>query len=146
MTLHIHYTHQCAQCEAFYIPYHAVVVCPRCGAQENEPFSNFISQAANSALYNQSASALLGRGESFVPGAWFSGSLGDHVLHLLFGVLEQHRLQKEEANALSFAEVARQAVDAMEWGDQEYMQEHFYQIALEVIRKSNAKSATKRNE
>lgn len=132
MTLHIHYTHQCAQCEAFYIPYHAVVACPRCGAQENEPFSDFILQAANSALYNQSASALFGHGESFVPGAWFSASLGDHILQLLFGVLEQHRLQKDDADALSFDQVARRAVDTMKWGNQEYLQEHFYQIALEV--------------
>ena len=31
MSLHIMYDHQCAKCEAFYIPYEEGVTCPNCG-------------------------------------------------------------------------------------------------------------------
>jgi hypothetical protein len=38
MTLHIHYTHQCPSCGAYYIPCDKNVPCPRCGVVEQERF------------------------------------------------------------------------------------------------------------
>ena len=125
MSLHIPYTHQCPQCSAFYIPYDETVRCPRCGAQEDksEVFEAFIRQAAHSAEFNLNS---LG---SYIPPAWWVGTFGDHILHLLFKILEAHRITE---GSKPFAEVARQAVDQMDWGNQEYVREHLYQIALRV--------------
>lgn len=129
MTLHIDYTHQCGQCEAYYIPFEAAVVCPKCGADEDEVFTAFISEAAHSARFN------LQRG-SFVPGAWWVGSFADHILRLLFNILEKHREQEnalESAGApVPFEPVARAIVDRIDFGKQEYLREHLYQIALRV--------------
>ena len=125
MTLHIPYTHECPQCSAFYIPFDETVRCPSCGLQEDKSatFDTFVEQAAHSAQFNLQSYG------SYIPPAWWVGTFGDHILHLLFPILEYHRTLKVPK---SFAVVAREAVDQMEWGDQEYVREHFYQIALEV--------------
>lgn len=125
MTLHIPYNYQCSQCEAFYIPYDATIDCPNCGAKTpaTDVFASFIERAADSARFN------LRSNDSYIPGAWYIGSYGDHILSLLFRILEIHRTQEA---AQSFAEVARQCVDDMQWGDQQYARDHIYQIALKV--------------
>ena len=125
MSLHIPYTHQCPKCSAFYIPYAEDVCCPSCGVQEDksEVFDTFIQQAANSAEFNFNSHG------SYIPPAWWVGTFGDHILSLLFGILEQHRTTE---NSESFADVARRMVDKIEWSDQEYTREHLYQIALKV--------------
>lgn len=122
MTLHISYSHQCAHCSAFYIPFEEAVVCPQCGAHEAEIFATFISEAADSANFNLHSG-------SYVPGAWFVGSFADHVLYLLFAILEAHRTQEGQT---PFDQVARRFVDQMDFGDQDYLREHLYQIALNV--------------
>ena len=86
MTLHVHYDHQCPNCMAYYIPYDKDVPCPCCGFVEQERF-DFIPQAAMSAHYNLETQG------SYVPGAWYTGSLGDHILSLLFPLLEKYRTE-----------------------------------------------------
>ena len=120
MTMHITYDHQCAKCGAFYIPYDEVP-CPNCGLIESERF-DFIPQAADSAMFN------LEEYQSYVPPAWWTGSYGDHILSLLFSILEQQREEPDKP----FPSIARSFVDEVEWGDQGYGKEHLYNIAIRV--------------
>lgn len=97
MTYHVSFKHKCPKCGAYDIPFDKDVPCPRCGELEEKRF-NFIPEAAKSAHFN-----LTSRG-GYVPGAWYVGSLGDHILHILFQVLDYHR---KDATGRPFDEVAR---------------------------------------
>jgi len=120
MTLHINYDHECQHCSAHYIPYDQVP-CPRCGQMEQKRF-DFVPQAAQSALFNLRSQGC------YVPAAWWVSSFADHLLMLLFGMLERHR----EEPSRPFEVVAREAVERMEWGEQEYGKDHLYAMALRV--------------
>ena len=122
MTLHIRYTHQCPTCEAYYIPYDKDIPCPRCGAVEQVRF-DFIPEATASARFNLETQG------SYLPGAWYISSLGDHILWLLFGILERYRTNQIKQ---SFNDAAREMVKKMEWGDQEYLRDHVFKIAVRV--------------
>lgn len=119
MTLHVVYSYSCPQCQAHYIPYTADVVCPRCGAASTETF-NYIPQAAQSINYN------LARYGSYQPPAWWVGSLGDHILNVMFPVFERFRLQESTTD---FSEFALMSLSAMNWGDQLYLRDHVVTIA-----------------
>lgn len=131
MTLHIHYDHQCPLCEAFYIPYDEDVPCPQCGMLEKERF-DYISQATQSILFNKQ------RYGSYIPPAWYKGSLGDHILYLLFRLFTGYEEQPPSAD---FNEFASEVLSNMQWGDQQYLCSHVQGIALRVYQDMQAKSA-----
>jgi hypothetical protein len=120
MTLHVVYTHQCSACQAFYIPYESVP-CPRCGAVEEERF-DYIPQAAASLQFNK-------QGGSYTPPAWWVGSLGDHILSLLFRLFDAY---DQSGTAQSFADFVAEQLGQMQWGDQEYLRDHVRGIAVRV--------------
>lgn len=122
MTMHVVYSHECPNCKAYYIPYDADVPCPRCGEVEEERF-DYIPQAAMSMQYNKRG------GGTYTPGAWWVGSLGDHILHLLFGIFDAYEANKGEAG---FEQFLDQRLAQMQWGDQEYLGKHLRGIALRV--------------
>jgi len=122
MSYHVVYNHECPKCGAYYIPFDQAVPCPRCGEVESERF-DFISEAATSASIN------LMEGGHYVRGAWWVGSLGDHILSILFGVLDQHR---EDTTGRLFSDVAAEALARMKWGDQVYLRDHVHAIACRV--------------
>lgn len=122
MTLHVVYNHQCPSCQAYYIPYDERVPCPRCGLIEEERY-DYIPQAAASMRYNHRT------GGSYTPGAWWVGSLGDHILSLLFGLFDGY---EERKGAVGFEEYLVDRLLAMQWGEQEYLREHIHGIALRV--------------
>ena len=122
MTLHIVYNHQCPRCETYYIPYDDDVPCPHCGLIESQRY-DFVTEAARSAMYN------LRTNGSFMPSAWWVGTLGDHVLHLVFTALEEHRTSGEGE---IFAETAFRVFDSMTWENQTHLQHHVTNIAIRV--------------
>lgn len=122
MTMHVVYSHECPSCKAYYIPYDADVACPKCGLVEAERF-DYIPQAAASMQVNKQ------HGGTYTPGAWWVGSLGDHILRLLFGLFDSYDEVKGEAG---FEQYLDQRLAQMEWGDQEYMRAHLRGIALRV--------------
>jgi hypothetical protein len=121
MTLHVVYTHQCASCEAYYIPYDQVP-CPRCGTVEEERF-DYIPQAVDSMQYNKEG------GGHYTPGAWWVGSLGDHILSVLFGLFDGY---DSSGTTQSFHDYLVEQLGALQWGDQEYLRDHIRDIALRV--------------
>ena len=125
MSLHIKYSHQCRHCSAYYIPFAEYVLCPNCWADEKEVFPAFISQAANSARFNLQTQGY------YEPEAWYIGSFTDHILHRVFLILEEHRIRKDE---FTIEQIARHAVDTMDFGEQQYLREHLYQIVIMVKR------------
>ncbi len=122
MTLHVVYSHECSECHAYYIPYDADVPCPKCGQVEGERF-DYIPQAVESMKYNKDC------GGSYTPGAWWVGSLGDHVLHVLFGVFDAYEAQRGD---VPFEKFVHSTLHHMQWGDQEYLRDHLYGIALRI--------------
>jgi hypothetical protein len=121
VTMHVVYSHECPNCKAYYIPYDADVPCPRCGEVEEERF-DYIPQAAASMRYNK-------RGGTYTPGAWWVGSLGDHILHLLFGIFDAYEAQKDQ---VGFEQFLDQWLAQTQWGDQDYLGRHLREIALRV--------------
>ncbi len=130
MTLHIQYDHRCPSCAAFYIPYDADVPCPQCGLLEEERF-DYIPQATASMMFNKQ------RYGSYIPPAWYKGSLGDHILYLLFRLFAWY---EEKTPSTDFNEFASEALSNMQWGDQQYLRGHVQGIALRIHQNMQAKS------
>ncbi len=121
MTLHATYEHACPRCAAYYIPYALGVACPRCGLVEDEK-TDFLDCAVASCRHNISAEG------SYVPGSWQVPSFGDHVLWVVFHVLDAHR----EHPTATFEESAQLVLGSMEWGEQEYLMDHILHIAIAI--------------
>ena len=121
MTLHVVYDHKCGKCGAFYIPYDTVP-CPKCSTVEEERF-DYIAQAAASMEYNKATCG------QYTPLAWWVGSLGDHILHLLFGLFDGY--EREGAGENFEGYISRRLGD-MQWGGQGYLSGHIQAIALAV--------------
>jgi len=133
MSLHIMYDHQCAKCEAFYIPYEEGVACPNCGLDEEEVY-DVVPDITNSANYQMLTHGF------YTPIAWWTGSFGDHVALLIFKVLDKFYTQEEK----SFQEIAEEHLSSSDWGTQQYMKNHIrdlsYKVYLEIQKQ---KSITK---
>jgi len=65
----------------------------------------------------------------YTPGAWWVGSLGDHILHLLFGLFDGYESQRGQ---VEFEPYLDTTLGRMQWGDQEYMRLHLRGIAMRV--------------
>ena len=118
MALHIVYDHQCAACEADYIPYDQDVSCPQCGTLEAERF-DFIPQAAKSLRFNKSKDG------TFLPPAWWATSLGDQLLGLLFPLFETSDVDRPA----DFDAFAKAWLASMDWGHRPYLMNHVLGMA-----------------
>lgn len=126
MSLHIIYTHQCSNCEAYYIPYAKGVKCPRCGIEEDDKEAyEVISQIVESANYQKSRYGV------YTPLAWWNGSYADHIAFYLFKLFDKYDKQKEK----DFNEFSLDFIMNSQWKDQEYAKHHIYDIAQEVFQK-----------
>jgi hypothetical protein len=133
MSLHVRYEHQCPSCAAHYIPYDYDVPCPKCGTVETGRF-DFIPKAAASASLNAM------RAGCYVPPAWYVSGLADHILWIVFSVLEEHRTN---ADGQGIAEFATEMLGRMQWGEQIYLRDHVQGIVCRV-RQQLDKPATSR--
>ena len=125
MTLHIHYSYQCPACGAHYIPYNEDVLCPKCGTKNNETY-DYISEAVASLQFNLHSYG------KYTPLAWFSGSLCDHILLLLFPIFDNYN---KDSGKQSFSEMSGKWLEAMQWADQQYLCAHVHEIAVKIYDK-----------
>lgn len=121
-------THQCAQCEAFFLPFEQGLPCPRCGSPATE-FYDFLTDAIAGLTIHKRQ---YGR---FSPGAFFVGGLAEHVFLLLCNALDAID------GAVDFQDAMRRHLDSCDWGDQAYLRSHVYDIALRIDKKLRDKSA-----
>jgi hypothetical protein len=68
-------------------------------------------------------------GGTYTPGAWWVGSLGDHILSMLFGLFDAYEAQQGQ---VAFEPFVDAALGGMQWGDQDYLRVHIRGIALQV--------------
>jgi hypothetical protein len=122
MSLHIIYTHQCSNCEAYYLPYAKDIKCPNCGLDEEEVF-DVISELVRSANYQKSIHGF------YTPLAWWNGSYADHVALYLFQLFDSYYEQKEK----DFEQFSLDYINSGEWNNQEYAKAHIYDIACQVF-------------
>ncbi|MBN1233300.1 MAG: hypothetical protein JXA60_08115 [Candidatus Coatesbacteria bacterium] len=134
MTHHIFYNHQCSKCQAHYIPFKRGIVCPSCGIAEND-FFDFIPQAKFSMQFNQKVF------NSYIPPAWYTSSLGDHVLLTLFYLFENHKASNEP-----FEKFSNEFLSRKDWKDQKYLEKHIYEISLELYKALMNKDLLKDSE
>jgi hypothetical protein len=118
MPLHVVYDHQCSDCEADYIPYDHDVPCPQCGKLEVQRF-DFIPQAVKSLRFNKS------RDGTFLPPAWWSTSLGDQMLGLLFPLFEAGDVDRPA----NFDAYATSWLASLDWGHRPYLMHHVLGMA-----------------
>lgn len=123
MSMHIMYNHQCTNCEAYYIPFDKDVVCPNCGANEEELAEGIISRIVSSANYQKEMFGI------YTPIAWWQGSFGDYVALLIFKVLDAYEEQEE----YSFTEFAQIHFDKRQWGNQLYMKSNIFELSCKVF-------------
>jgi hypothetical protein len=121
MSIHVAFNHQCKQCGAFYVPYDTDIPCPKCGIIEDERF-DYIHRAAYSLRMNKMLSG------AYTPGAWYVGSLGDHILHLLFPLFDAYEKEHDKP----FNEFAAAWFSDNDWKDQQYLQGHIIGIAIRL--------------
>jgi hypothetical protein len=118
MPLHVVFDHQCAACEAEYIPYDQDVPCPQCGKVEEKRF-DFVGAALKSLRFNKSKDG------TFLPPAWWSTSLGDHVLGMLFPLFEAADVDKPK----DFDAFAVAWLEDQDWGHRVYLKPHVLALA-----------------
>ncbi|HAM36734.1 MAG TPA: hypothetical protein DEB40_01500 [Elusimicrobia bacterium] len=123
MTLHVSCGYQCLGCGAFYLPFAPGVLCPKCGKTGDQTI-DFVPQAAQSLRFNLQSYG------SYWPAAWYVGSLGDHVLKLLFMVFEGFR--KSGYAEERFEAYLEERLSAMDWAEQSYLKDHVRVIAVAV--------------
>jgi hypothetical protein len=121
MTMHVVYDNQCKDCGGHYIPFDVNTSCPNCGMVGVEQF-DYISQAVASMRVNK----LEG---SYMPGAWWVGSLGDHILHIMFNLFDEYENNGQDKD---FATFAGAFLPEMGWGEQKYLQKHVMEIAVRI--------------
>ena len=136
MSLHVRYEHQCPSCAACYIPYDHDVPCPKCGIIETGRF-DFIPKAAASASLNAKL------GGSYVPAAWYVSGLADHILNIVFSVLEKHRTATD---GRSIAEVATEVLGRMQWDQQPYLRDHIHAITCRVRQQLDTPTTPRKND
>jgi len=122
MTVHDHYTHECPQCAAYYIPFDEDVPCPRCSLVEKDRH-DFVPLAVASVRWN------IDMYGSYVPGAWFVGGLGDHLLLIVFHIFQRWSKQQEQAFA---AAIEEELASRGDWGDQAYLKPHIALLAQRI--------------
>lgn len=120
-------THQCSQCEAFFLPFEQGLPCPRCGEPATE-FHDFLAEAIAGLTIHKRQ---YGR---FSPGAFFVGGFAEHVFLLLCNSLDAID------GAANFEEAMRRHLDDCEWGDQQYLRSHVYDIAVRIDKKLREKT------
>jgi hypothetical protein len=89
---------------AGHITFHSIKRCRVPSAVKSSPSVStlFPRQPANMNLMN---------GGHYVPVAWWVGSLGDHILTIIFGLLDEHR---EDTAQRAFPVIAVEALARME--------------------------------
>jgi hypothetical protein len=65
------------------------------------------------------------------------GSIGDHILKILFGLFEGYRTSTKK---VSFKTFAKDYLKKMKWRNQEYLQNHIFDIAIRVNDMLSSKS------
>lgn len=124
MTYHIAYDHQCQSCGADFIPYEEHLPCPKCGTAA-ATWLHYPRQAAESLNVN-----LASKG-SYMPGAFWVGSLGDRVLYLLFQIFERWRHKEPQAD---FSAHLQEELPKIGFEpSHEYLREHLGTIALRAF-------------
>jgi hypothetical protein len=67
--------------------------------------------------------------KSYIPPAWYSGSLGDRVLYIVFRLFEAFRQQERSPD---FSEFAGIFLSQINWGNYGYMRDHIAGLALRI--------------
>jgi hypothetical protein len=116
------YTHQCSNCEAYYLPYKERICCPKCGLDEKEVY-DVISELVQSANYQMDMNGF------YTPLAWWNGSYADHVALYLFQLFDAYYEQSEK----EFKEFCLAYINNSDWGDQEYAKLYTFDVACEVF-------------
>jgi hypothetical protein len=99
------------------------LACPGCSQPAADSF-DFLPQAVASLRFN------LRQYGKYLPAAWYVGSLGDHVLQLLFVVFEGART--EGKTGADFEAYLDAKLAGMDWGPQDYLQAHIRDMALRL--------------
>ncbi|MCG2699618.1 hypothetical protein L6274_00970 [Candidatus Parcubacteria bacterium] len=129
MTLHIKKPNfKCSQCGAIFVPYKKGIKCPKCGIEIKEDISehlNFIDMLAGSMKVHKMQ---FGR---YFPGAWYVGSMSDHIQSLIFQTFDSMECDSEHGKE---KEYLSNLINKMKCeNDREYFKNYLKEIAFKVF-------------
>lgn len=128
MTLHFRKpNYECPRCTSQFLPYKIGIECPNCGMKiENEDieeYSDVITAIIGSMKMHKS---MYGR---YIPGAWYTGNIMDHVQGIIYQIFDAMEEVKPE-NERQYLEDLLE--NKFNWGEQQYLCGHIKDIAIEV--------------
>lgn len=123
MTLHIDAKNfVCSRCSVEFIPFKKDFKCPNCGELTDE-FFDFIPEVISAMRYHKQ------RYGSFMPPAWYTGSLNDHIESIIFKIFDTIEIKKPE-NLEMFT---KKYLDNGDWCENDYLHKHVEEITLSVL-------------
>jgi len=132
MTLHINKPDfKCSKCKTVFIPYKIGIKCPKCNNEVKEDISEYLNFIKNLVGSMRVHKMQYGR---YHPGAWYVGSMSDHIQSLIFQIFDSMEYDSEKNKE---KEYLSKSIDEIKWkdekGNQEYLKGYVKEIAFEVL-------------
>ena len=132
MTLHINKPDfKCSKCKTVFIPHKIGIKCPKCNNEVKEDISEYLNFIKNLVGSMRVHKMQYGR---YHPGAWYVGSMSDHIQSLIFQIFDSMEYDSEKNKE---KEYLSKSIDEIKWkdekGDQEYLKDYVKEIAFEVL-------------
>ena len=112
----------CPKCSVELIPFKINFKCPNCGESVGE-FLDFVAGIFDAMDYHKEKYG------NFMPPAWYTGSLVDHVSQIVFRMFDAIEAKKPDNPELFIKEF----LDKGDWSGYKYRHKHTEEIALAVL-------------
>jgi len=132
MTIHIRKPDfKCSGCRTAFIPYKKEIKCPKCGKEierDINEYLDFIKMIAGSMKTHKKQ---YGR---YSPGAWYIGSMSDHIQSFIFKIFDSMENDSEKNKE---KEYLSSFIDKIKWeeeqSNQKYFKDYIKEITFEVL-------------
>ena len=132
MTLHIKKPDfKCSKCKTIFIPYKIGIKCPKCNNEVKEDISEYLNFIKNLVGSMRVHKMQYGR---YHPGAWYVGSMSDHIQSLIFQIFDSMEYDSEKNKE---KEYLSSFIDKIKWeeeqSNQKYFKDYIKEITFEVL-------------
>lgn len=146
MTVHSDVDNKCKYCDTPFVPIPELPTCPKCQRKSDVIFADFVKDTIFSAQFNVS------HYHSFIPPAWYVGTIGDHYYNIAFRFLDyvcaELRARKRNLLSRKFSEaqidlLASQFLEMLDFGEQSYRRDRFKTYLSLLLTRESEQLSTK---